>query len=112
MARLVDEVLEWLATERAQILAGDFDQMSDQSDLRERLLKRLDRAAPSQSQIETIRAAARRNADLIKAALKGVSAAKSRLADIDATKKDFGGYDARGGRFGGSISSSSLDCRA
>jgi len=109
MGRIGQDILDLLSAERSAILSGDYDRLSDVEEALERLVRQSVDAAPSRTQIESIKAAAARNADLLRSAIRGVKSAKSRLADIEATKNDFGGYDATGSRLEKSGPSGSLD---
>lgn len=100
-ARVIERVIRMLAEERDLLLAGRFAELDSAASARDAQLARLGPLDPDSvhslgPRVAALRQAARRNADLLKAALEGAAAGQKRLAAIRDARTSLQTYDASG----------------
>lgn len=101
LARYLDQIIDSLERERDLLIAGDYDRLAEEATARQAQMERLRsvQLAGQQSlapRIDRLRAAAGRNAGLLRAALDGAAAGRRRLEEIMAARSSLSTYDASG----------------
>lgn len=100
-ARIIAEAIALLTRERELLLAGAFVELASVAQTRSDRIERLaalDNAAALAlaTELEALRAAARRNGALLKAAMEGAAAGRRRLAALRDGQNRLASYDASG----------------
>lgn len=100
-ARVIERVIAMLGEERKLLLSGRFAELDAAATERDAQLSRLgplgaDSVSALGPRVAALRAAARRNADLIKAALEGAAAGQKRLTAMREARTNLNTYDASG----------------
>lgn len=89
-------LLRLLKTEKAAILAGDFDGVLAQTEQKTILLARLERAALSQHDLTDLLVDLTENQTLLASALQGIKNAQARLKELEKVRNGLTVYDQEG----------------
>jgi flagellar biosynthesis/type III secretory pathway chaperone len=100
-ARQIDRIIDTLERERDLLIAGDYGRLFEEAAARQALMEQLGGTQLAGMQalaprLERLRAAAARNATLLRAALDGAAAGRRRLEEIMAARSSLSTYDASG----------------
>lgn len=85
-----------IEAERAALLAGDFDRISDIMEEKQALVDGLDGDSLGAEALDTVRDGLRRNHELFDEALAGLRNVAARLGDLNRVRKSINTYDSLG----------------
>ncbi|CUH79733.1 flagellar protein FlgN [Tropicibacter naphthalenivorans] len=89
---------ELLKAERQALLSGDFDQIAEIMEEKQKIAEDLDEAGLSSEELSPIRDGMRRNQELFDQALAGLRNVTNRISDLNRVRRSTDTYDAQGRR--------------